>query len=219
MACSFYPPKDKSPCYSTGLSTYLKKLPSPKVFDFTPRLLLTLQLASSTEYFFIFHLLTVTCRPSSFQVDWLDRGFARVFQLSPSQKEDKTYYNFICNLEYGLMDNDLCDRDSCLDCKKLETCPFFRVLYERKKEVTQFSKYEQIKQDAIIKESRELTLDQILKIAYDLKDKFTTEKAINARKLRLILKEPPTKIIIGHNKAYDLKTLLEYRYPDDFKKT
>jgi hypothetical protein len=153
-----------------------------------------------------------------FQVECNDRGKARVFRLSPSLKEDKTYYNHMCNLEYGLMDNDLCNKDSCLDCRKLDTCSIFRAQYERKKRDAQYEKYEQSKQDALLKESRGLTLDQIIEKVYPLKEYYTDpEGNIDVKKLRLILREPPHNIIIGHNKAYDIKTLLEYRYRAEFK--
>jgi len=152
-----------------------------------------------------------------FQVECIDRGKARVFRLSPSLKQDKTYYNHICNLQYGLMDNDLCDRDSCLDCKKLETCTIFRAQYERKKKDIQLVKYQQKKVEAKVRESRELTYDQILEVAYTLRDYYAPEGKIDAKKLRLILREKPHNIFIGYNKAYDIKTLLEYRYPRDFE--
>ena len=153
-----------------------------------------------------------------YQVECTDRGKARVFRLSPSLKEDKTYYNHLCNLNYGLMDNDLCNRDSCLDCKKLDGCPIFRAQYERKKHDTQYQKYEQTKEDALLKESKELTLDQIIEKVYPLKEYYVdAEGKIDVKKLRLILREPPHKIFIGHNKAYDIKTLLEYRYRQEFK--
>lgn len=152
-----------------------------------------------------------------YQVECIDRGRARVFRLSPSMKEDKTYYNHICDIQYGLMDNDLCDRDSCLDCKKLETCTIFRAQYERKKRSVQLVKYKQKRMEARIKESRELTYDQIVEVAYTLRDYFATDGKIDAKKLRLILREKPHNIFIGYNKAYDIKTLLEYRYPRDFE--
>lgn len=152
-----------------------------------------------------------------YQIECTDRGFARVFAISPSQKEDKTYYNFICNLRYGLMDSDKCKKLRCRTCNEFETCTIFRAQYERKKETTQFKKYEQNKEEAIIRESKDLTLDQIFEAAYPLRQNFSTDGHIDVKKLRIILREK--RIHIGHNKAYDLKTLLEYRYPDDFKDT
>lgn len=150
-----------------------------------------------------------------YQIECTDRGFARVFAISPSQKEDKTYYNFICNLRYGIMDKDKCNKPSCTFCENLDDCQIFRAQYERKKKITQFKKYEQNKQEAILKESKELTLDQLFEIAYPLKDDFTKEQHIDVRKLRLSLREKG--IHVGHNRAYDIKTLLEYRYPNDFR--
>jgi len=152
-----------------------------------------------------------------FQVECTDRGKARVFRLSPSMKEDKTYYYHVCDLQYGLMDNDECDRDSCLDCKKRATCTLFRAQYERKKEKAQLIKYAQSKHDALVKESGVMTLEQLLEAAYPLRDYYTmSDRRINVKRLRMILREKPRNIIIGHNKAYDLRALLEYRYPRDF---
>jgi hypothetical protein len=79
-------------------------------------------------------------------------------------------------------------------------------------------KYEQTKENALLKESKELTLDQIIEQVYPLKQYYTdSEGRIDVKKLRLILREPPHNIFIGHNKAYDVKTLLEYRYREEFK--
>lgn len=153
-----------------------------------------------------------------FQIECVDRGLARVFRISTSTREPKTFYHHICDLHYGLMDNDLCNKDSCLGCKKLDNCPIFRAQYERKKKVTQFAKYEQEKREALVKESQKLTLNQILEVAYPLREHYVDSNGkINAKKLRLILREAPTNILIGYNKAYDLKTLLEYRYPNVFE--
>lgn len=152
-----------------------------------------------------------------YQIECTDRGKARVFRLSPSLKEDKTYYNHICNLEYGLMDNDLCDKDSCLGCKKFKDCQIFRALYEKNKEATQTPKYEQQRQDALKKESRELTVEQLAEKIFPLHDKFTQDGQINVKKMRVIVRQPPLNIYIGHNKAYDIRTLLEYRYPQEFQ--
>lgn len=152
-----------------------------------------------------------------YQVECIEPGFARVFSLSPSQKEDKTYFTFICNLRYGMMDNDLCDKRSCLFCNKLDYCGIFRAQYERKKAVTVYQRIEKSKEDAIKKESLEISLDRMLISAYELRTHFSFEKKIDVKKLRVILREPPTNIHIGHNKAYDLKCLLEYRYPDEFQ--
>jgi hypothetical protein len=149
-----------------------------------------------------------------YQVECIRPSFARVFRLSPSQKENKTYFNFVCNLRYGLMDNDLCNKPSCLFCKQLETCPIFRAQYERKKARTVYQRVEQAKEEALIKESKDLTLEQILNECYKYKETYTIDHKIHAPTLRIALREH--NIIIGHSKAYDLKALLEYRYPDDF---
>ncbi len=76
-------------------------------------------------------------------------------------------------------------------------------------------KYEQAKENALAKESKEMTLDQLLAIAYSQKEKFTDDdKHIDVPKMKIVLREQGIKI--GHSKSYDLKTLMEYRFPNDF---
>ena len=75
-----------------------------------------------------------------FQVNVTDRGKATVYRLRPSQFKEKTYHESFCELHYGMMDMDQCQknhgakpRKSCLSCKQIETCQVFRAQYERKK--------------------------------------------------------------------------------------
>lgn len=151
-----------------------------------------------------------------YQVECVDRGFARVFSLSPSQKEDKTYFNFICNLRYGLMDKDLCNKPSCLFCKSLSTCNIFRAEYERKKAEAVYERVEQSREEAIIKESQELTDMQVVEKVYPFREQFTKDGKINVSKLKIVAKMKPVNVHLAHNRAYDIRALLEYRYPDDF---
>ena len=151
-----------------------------------------------------------------FQVQVWDRGKARVYRLSPSQREDKTYYTHIGNLDYGLMDRELCSKESCLGCSKLHhECNIFRANYERKKETIQESRYEQDKYQASVIESSKMTLEQIEKKALELKNLFTEDERINPRKLRVALRE--NGITIGYNKSYEIKAILETHHPELFK--
>jgi hypothetical protein len=63
-------------------------------------------------------------------------------------------------------DVELCQKDSCLGCKQLDPeegkkCPVFRAQYERKKRDIQMDRYEQGKDQALAKESSELTEEQL----------------------------------------------------------
>jgi hypothetical protein len=79
-----------------------------------------------------------------FQIYVHDRGKATVYRLNPSQFDDKTYQYFFCNLEYPLFDRHLCNRETCLDCSKVEEeCQIFRARYERKKASIQDDRYAQ----------------------------------------------------------------------------
>lgn len=76
-----------------------------------------------------------------FHVIMLRRGEGLAYRLTSSQTEDKLYRMRICKLQYGMMDINRCDKDSCLSCriltKKTPTgsyeCDIWRAVYERKK--------------------------------------------------------------------------------------
>lgn len=151
-----------------------------------------------------------------FQVQVWDRGKARVYRLSPSQREDKTYYTHIGNLEYGMMDRELCSKESCLGCSKLHhDCNIFRATYERKKETMQESRYEQDEYQAKVIESSTITIDQLEKKAYELRSLFLDNFKVDVKKLRVAMRD--NGVIIGHNKAYEIKTNLELHHPELFE--
>lgn len=76
-----------------------------------------------------------------FHVIMLRRGEGLAYRLTSSQTEDKLYRMRICKLQYGMMDINRCDKDSCLSCRKLTKktptggyeCMIWRAIYERKK--------------------------------------------------------------------------------------
>jgi tRNA-dihydrouridine synthase len=84
--------------------------------------------------------------------------------VRPSQRTKKVYWYQIGELYYRLFDNERCDRDSCLGCKKLDKCMIFRAPYERKKRGIQLERYEQGKEQAMAKERQELTKEQIMEL-------------------------------------------------------
>lgn len=152
-----------------------------------------------------------------FQVHVLGRGHAFVYRLSPSQITDKIYREFMCELFYHLFDSNLCSRDSCLGCKKLDECQIFRAQYERKKRDTQMVRYEQAKDQAEQKESSELTEAQLEEILIPQIQQLINEKTgkLDVSKLRVFLREQG--IPIKYWKAYQIKGNIEGQHPELFE--
>ena len=151
----------------------------------------------------------------------LNRGFAYVYRIYPSQWEDKIYHPYFCSLKFPILEQ--CPKkyfdkpkDSCLGCSYLKECPTFRAQYERKKESIQDTRYEQGELEASKLESKEFTTKQLAKLAFSFKHKFTDEnQKINVRRMRTILmKELKLHISIG--RGYDIKDWLIMEYPDIF---
>ncbi|MCK4385641.1 MAG: ATP-binding protein [candidate division Zixibacteria bacterium] len=154
-----------------------------------------------------------------FQIHVVGRGHAWVYRLSPSQATEKVYRQFMCELFYHQFDSNLCDRDSCLGCKKLDTCQIFRAKYERKKRSTQFERYEQAKDQAIRKESQELTDKQIEEMVMQNVDNLKTSKGkLHVSKMRLYLRNE-FDVYLSIWKSYNIKGLIEAAYPEKFEET
>ena len=154
-----------------------------------------------------------------FQIHVVGRGHGIVYRLSPSQSTDKVYREFMCELFYHQFDYHLCKKDSCLGCKSLlDGCPIFRAQYERKKRGTQFERYEQAKDQAIMKESSELTEKQIEEMLVPHLDELLSERTgrISTAKMRLFLRREQ-RVRISTWKAYQIKGNLEAQFPDKFE--
>jgi hypothetical protein len=153
-----------------------------------------------------------------FRIHVLGRGRAWVYRLKPSQTSEKVYHDFMCELFYHQYDSQLCNKNSCLGCKKMDSCQVFRAQYERKKRDTQFTRYEQAKDDALIKESKELTDKQLEAILIPSIDELISEKTgrISVHKLRLKLRKNKPPIRISTWKAYQIKGNLEALFPKKF---
>ncbi len=163
-----------------------------------------------------------------FQVHITKRGRAMVYRMRASQGEDKVYRYLICNLDYDMLDFDKCtleiearanakehpedkskvNKSSCLDCKLKESCDLLRAKYERKKMTIQLSRYEQDEEQAKTRESKELTLEQLVTQIEPYKDIYMTDGKVDARKLRYAFHQK-LGIKIGHNKSYEVKTMIE----------
>ena len=148
-----------------------------------------------------------------FHVVMHDRGRGSVYEISPSQFQDKTYWNYICELNYPLLNTAECPKTTCLGCKTLSKCPLLRAQYERKKASIQETRYTQAIEDETMRESRSMTIDEIKGEAMQYIDKFFNEDKhdIDAELMRIVLKDK-CGIIIGKNKALHLKKLIGYEH-------
>lgn len=156
-----------------------------------------------------------------FQIHVIGRGHAWVYRLKPSQSNEKIYREFMCELFYHQFDSHLCSKDSCLGCKTLNSCQVFRAQYERKKRTTQFERYEQAKDDALKKESSELTERQIEEILMPDILKLINEKTgkISVGRLRVYLRNHEPPIMLSTWKAYQIKGNLEHAHPEIFEES
>lgn len=162
-----------------------------------------------------------------FQIHVVGRGHGLVYRLKPSQASEKVYRIFICELYYHLFDSHLCNRDSCLGCKKLGDaedpqpgdCQIFRARYERKKKATQFIRYEQAKDQALQKESQDLTERQIEEILMPDIEQLLNERSgkLDVSKMRVYLRK--SGIIISTWKAYQIKGNIEATHPELFEES
>jgi hypothetical protein len=158
-----------------------------------------------------------------YQVVMKDRGDAITYRLFPSQFTQKTYQYEICKLKYGLFDNNLCDRDSCLGCNKLfnrdlsKRCNIFRAQYERKKANIQDKRYVDDMEEAKNMSAANMTIDEIEQIAMQHFDKFYLEdkNKIDVDLMVSILWRE-NEIDIKHSYKYRLAKQIEYDYPELF---
>jgi len=159
-----------------------------------------------------------------FQIHIVGRGHGLVYRMKPSQATDKVYRKFMCELFYHQFDSNLCDKDSCLGCKKMgdyeqpapEDCQIFRAQYERKKRSIQFERYDQAKDQALKKESQDLTENQIEEILLPELPELLNEKSgkLDVSKIRVFLRK--SGVIISTWKAYQIKGNIEAAHPEMF---
>ena len=153
-----------------------------------------------------------------------DRGEANVYRLYPSQFQSKTYRYLITELIYKLFDNNLCDKESCLDCKKLNPrdvsnrCKIFRSRYERKKMNVQDKRYEDDLQEAKNLDADSMSYDELEVIAMNYFDKFYDEdkNKLDVDMLATVLWKEE-RIDLGHNKKYRLAKQIIYDNPKLFE--
>ena len=158
-----------------------------------------------------------------FHIVCKDRGEAEVYRIYPSQWNQKVYNYEICRLKYGMFDYNLCDRDSCLDCKKLDPsdkskrCMIFRARYERIKSTTQDERYAEALDEAETKEAEKMSLDEIEAKILDYFDIFynVDKNDIDIDLLAMAAKRK-LGVRLGHNKTYRLKKQIMFDHPNLF---
>lgn len=151
-----------------------------------------------------------------FMIQVIDRGRGMVYRLKSKQHKEGYYRYHLCNLKYGLFDNDQCKRDSCLDCSKIENCSIFRAQYERKKRDIQDSRY----LDSLTKfskaEAKNLSDKDLENLLLTVIPQIVNEKGKpDSTNIRIIL-EDKWDVIIGRNRGYKLAKGLLIRYPKRF---
>jgi hypothetical protein len=153
-----------------------------------------------------------------FQIHVVGRGHAFVYRLSPSQSSEKVYREFMCELFYHQFDHHLCPKSSCLGCKKLDSCQVFRAQYERKKKSTQFERYAQAREDALVKESGELTESQIEEMLMPHISELLSERTgrLSVGKMRAHLKMRKPPVILSQWKTRQIKDNIEAKHSEMF---
>ena len=161
---------------------------------------------------------TIRSHLIQYKVVLTDRGKATVYRIKPSQFKDEVYHNYLCGLKYGLLDHQLCNRESCLDCSKLTkknsakyACNIFRARYERKKASIQDKRYEQARDIAYEIETRQLTDRHIENLSLVIKDKWLIEGKVDVQALRVAL-EDTYGIRLSNNKSYKIKRMIEMHH-------
>ena len=147
----------------------------------------------------------------------IGRGHSLVYRVRPSQRREKVYWYQIGELYYRMFDNEQCDKDTCLGCKKIEECKIFRAQYERQKRGIQMERYEQGRDQAIQKESLDLTERQVEDVIEPVMDSLLTDKGtLDVAKMRIYLRDEHG-IQISSWKAYTIKRNLELRFREKFQ--
>jgi len=165
-----------------------------------------------------------------YQITVVDRGFAIVYRIEPSQFIDRVYHYKMGELHYALADWHLCDRDSCLGCKKLwkqengnYVCNLFRAQYERKKQSIQDVRYEEAAEEAkrMEEKGRKLSHEQIEKMILSIKDEilpYRTREGYVDRTMMALKLEEHYGIKISDWKMRIIEKRLRLKYPDQFGK-
>lgn len=150
-----------------------------------------------------------------FMIVMHDRGKGVVYRIQPSQFQDKVYRKFICRIRYGMMENDRCNKDSCLGCKDIQGCQLLRARYEKKKASIMHSRYEQDLVETERMETSILTLKQLENIVFPHYKEFSKDRTLSVLLMQTVLREK-LGIRIGRNKAYELGSSIKYNHQELF---
>lgn len=153
-----------------------------------------------------------------FAVHLYDRGKGIVYNIYPSQWKDDYYRYHFCNVDYKLFDTHLCDKDTCLGCKKLQRdCMIFRAQYERKKETIQLARYRKDKTEAAKDEARKISTKDLEDMAYALREDFVDRNTGKIDNIKLMtVMEDTHGIMISQWKARQIRKRLELHHPNEF---
>jgi hypothetical protein len=145
----------------------------------------------------------------------IGRGHALAYRVKPSQRSEKVYWYQMGEIYYRMFDQDRCSRDSCLGCKKVDSCMIFRAQYERKKRSIQIERYDQGKEQALKKESQDLTEQQLENMLMPVVKQLMGERGmLSVPRMRVFFREQG--VHISHWKAYQIKGNIESCHPELF---
>ena len=155
----------------------------------------------------------------------IGRGHALAYRLKPSQRTEKIYWYQMGELYYRMFDSDLCAKDSCLGCKKLgdnekprpEDCQIFRAKYERKKRGIQLERYLQGKEQALQKESMDLSETQLEQLLIPHVKELISERTgmLSVGKMRVFLRDQHN-VILSSWRTRQIKENIEASNKDLF---
>jgi len=152
-----------------------------------------------------------------FQVHIVSRGKARVYRMYASQGHPPKMYRYLfCTLQYPILNHE-CPKKTCLGCKQLSSCQKLRAKYERKKEETQLSRYDEGLELARKMEEREVTLEDIAKKIIGFKDKYFIKGRIHNTRLKVTIQQELGREL-GMPKTREVKILLLSLFPTVFTK-
>lgn len=160
----------------------------------------------------------------NFHIIMLRKGEGYAYKLSASQIEDKLYREGICKIQYGIMDRNQCDKDSCLRCNQLHkknpdgsfSCTIWRSIYERKKEA-EINKRDQKSVEETKRRAANSLSDKevIIGIIPDI-NKMLLQKGTHMTIDPALVTEQTENILgvtLGINRALRIRRQLELKFP------
>lgn len=153
----------------------------------------------------------------NYVIEMYDRGIGRIFRTSHSQWYDKLIRRTAFNIYFygpGMLIAE-CGRETCLECPELPTCnKNIYPQYERKRaEAINF--YQERGEKEMIKaemaQEKELTFSEMFHLSVEERETFVREDPKEGKVY--MDQEIMLRFDIGHNKARDIRVLLDKHYP------